>query len=202
MGKVLTPKRVAIIGALVSLVSFGYKLTIAVLATSLVLIIACVPTLLVFVCKVFYVKNMHQSRADKKKGYLAMAIACALFVIVFLLFSVFKLGGIDITNQNRFEGWIAIVFIAFIVLMFFLSIIHLKGALDRSDLIVKGIREIVFVSALADVVMIEEFIVRMLKAYTTLPYLDIVNSYTPLAIGMIMVVVPIVMFVRFARYAP
>ena len=38
--KVLTPKRIAIFGAVVSLASFSYKLTIAILATSLVLIIA------------------------------------------------------------------------------------------------------------------------------------------------------------------
>ena len=117
MGKVLTPKRIAIFGAIVSLISFSYKLTIAILATSLVLIIASIPTLLIFICKVFFVKNMHQSRASKRKGYLAMAILTSLFVITFLLFSVFKIGGIDITNQNRFEGWVAIVFIAFILVM-------------------------------------------------------------------------------------
>ncbi len=202
MGKVLTPKRIAIFGAIVSLISFSYKLTIAILATSLVLIIASIPTLLIFICKVFFVKNMHQSRASKRKGYLAMAILTSLFVITFLLFSVFKIGGIDITNQNRFEGWVAIVFIAFILVMFVLSLINLKGALDRSDLIVKGIREITFVSALADAVMIEEFVVRILKAYTSLPNLDLVSAYSPLAIGILMSLVPIFMFIRFARYKP
>ena len=202
MGKVLTPKRIAIFGAIVSLISFSYKLTIAILATSLVLIIASIPTLLIFVCKVFFVKNMHQSRASKRKGYLVMAILTSLFVITFLLFSVFKIGGIDITNQNRFEGWVAIVFIAFILVMFVLSLINLKGALDRSDLIVKGIREITFVSALADAVMIEEFVVRILKAYTSLPNLDLVSAYSPLAIGILMSLVPIFMFIRFARYKP
>ena len=202
MGKVLTPKKIAIIGALVSLISFGYKLTLGILAASLVLIVASVPTLLVFVCKAFYVKDMHQSRAAKKKGYLAMTIATALFAMTFLLFSVFKIGGIDITNQNRFEGWVGIVFIVFIVLMFVLSIINLKGALDRTDLIVKGIREITFVSALADAVMIEEFVIRILKEYTTLPHLDTVSAYTPLAIGILMAIVPIFMFVRFGRYKP
>ncbi len=202
MGKVLTPKRIAIFGAIVSLISFSYKLTIAILATSLVLIIASIPTLLIFICKVFFVKNMHQSRASKRKGYLAMAILTALFVMTFLLFSVFKIGGIDITNQNRFEGWVAIVFIAFILVMFVLSLINLKGALDRSDLIVKGIREITFVSALADAVMIEEFVVRILKAYTSLPNLDLVCTYSPLAIGILMSLVPIFMFIRFTRYKP
>lgn len=202
MGKVLTPKRIAIFGAIVSLISFSYKLTIAILATSLVLIIASIPALLIFICKVFFVKNMHQSRASKRKGYLAMAILTSLFVITFLLFSVFKIGGIDITNQNRFEGWVAIVFIAFILVMFVLSLINLKGALDRSDLIVKGIREITFVSALADAVMIEEFVVRILKAYTSLPNLDLVSAYSPLAIGILMSLVPIFMFIRFARYKP
>ena len=202
MGKVLTSKRIAIFTAIISLLSFSYKLTIAIMATSLVLIIASIPTLLVFLGKIFYVKNMHQSRVKKKKGYLAMAIATALFVILFLLFSVFKIGGIDITNQNRFEGWVALLFVIFIVIIFDLSIVHLKGALDRSDLIVKGIREITFVSALADVVIIIEFIIRILKAYTTLPYLDLVSTYSPFVIGVIMLIVPIMMFVRFAKYEP
>ena len=200
--KVLTAKRIAIILAIISLISFLYKMTIAILATSLVLIVAAIPSLLVFVCKLFYVKNMYQSRVKKKKAYLVMAITTAIYVLIFLLFSVFKIGGIDITNQNKFEGWLAIVFIAFILVMFVLSIINLKGALDKTDLIVKGIREVTFVAALADAVMIIEFIVRILKAYTTLTFLDLISSYSPLAIGTIMLVVPIMMFIRHAKYEP
>jgi hypothetical protein len=129
-------------------------------------------------------------------------LATTLFVIVFLLFSVFKIGGIDIHNENRFEGWIGILFIAFIVLMFILSIVNLKGALDKTDIIVKGIREITFVSALADAVMIVEFLVRMLKPHVTFAYWDYVSNYAPLALGVIMAFVAISMWVRFARYKP
>ena len=39
MKKPLSPKKMAILMALVALVSFGYKLTIGILATSLVMII-------------------------------------------------------------------------------------------------------------------------------------------------------------------
>jgi hypothetical protein len=202
MGKALSPKRIAILMAFVTLASFLYKLTIGILSTSMVLIIAAIPTFLVFVCKLAYVKNMHQSREAKKKGYFAMALATTLFVIVFLLFSVFKIGGIDIHNENRFEGWIGILFIAFILLMFILSIVNLKGALDKTDLIVKGIREITFVSALADAVMIVEFLVRMLKPHVEFAYWDYVSNYAPLALGVIMAFVAISMWVRFARYKP
>ncbi len=202
MGKALSPKRIAILMAFITLASFLYKLTIGILSTSMVLIIAAIPTFLVFVCKLAYVKNMHQSRASKKKGYFAMALATTLFVIVFLLFSVFKIGGIDIHNENRFEGWIGILFIAFILLMFILSIVNLKGALDKTDIIVKGIREITFVSALADAVMIVEFLIRMLKPYVTFAYWDYVSNYAPLALGVIMAFVAISMWVRFARYKP
>ena len=80
--KVVTAKRLAIIMALIALVSFGYKLTIGILATSLVLIVAAFPTLFVFICKALYAKNMEQSRAYKKKTYFWMMIATASFVVI------------------------------------------------------------------------------------------------------------------------
>jgi hypothetical protein len=86
--------------------------------------------------------------------------------------------------------------------MFILSIVNLKGALDKTDIIVKGIREITFVSALADAVMIVEFLVRMLKPHVTFAYWDYVSNYAPLALGVIMAFVAISMWVRFARYKP
>ena len=186
--------------AIIALISFGYKLTLGILATSLVMIVAAVPSFFIFVCKASYAKNMHQTRKSKKKAYLLMAVATTCFVVVFILFSVLKVGGIDITNKNRFEDWVGIVFIAFIIIMFILSIINLKGALNRTDIVVIGMKEITFVSALADAMMIEEFIYRFLLAYLDTPYLDYVNQYFPLAIGVIMLIVPICMFRRYFKY--
>lgn len=202
MKKPLSAKKIAIILAIVALVSFGYKLTIGVLATSLVMIVAAVPAFFIFVCKAAYAKNMNQTREEKKRAYFIMAIATAAFATIFVLFSILKVGGIDITNQNRFTGWIGLIFILFIILLFILSIINLKGALGKDDLVVIGIKEITFMSALTDAVMIQEFLYRVIKAYVDvkIPFFDTVNRFFPLAIGVLMILIPISMFKRLFSY--
>lgn len=197
---IVTAKRLAIAMALIALVSFGYKLTIGILATSLVLIVAAFPTLFVFICKALYAKNMEQSKADKKKTYFIMTIVTACYAVIFILFAVLKVGGIDITNKNRFEGWIGIIFILFIIVMFVLSIINLRGALNKDDLVVIGIKEISFVAALADAVMINAFLYRVLLKYLKLPFMGLLNNTLPLAVGVLMAVVPIFMFKRWREY--
>ena len=91
--------------------------------------------------------------------------------------------------------------------MFVLSIINLKGALNKSDLVVIGIKEITFVSALADAVMINEFLYRVIIG-VVLDYIsssfhdfyDQLNRFFPLAVGVLMIIVPIVMLVRWIKY--
>lgn len=203
MKKRLSAKKIAIILAIVALVSFGYKLTIGILATSLVMIVAAVPAFFVFVCKAAYAKNMNQTREEKKRAYLIMAIATAAFATIFVLFSILKVGGIDITNQNRFTGWVGLIFILFIILLFVLSIINLKSALGKDDLVLIGIKEITFMSALTDAVMIEEFLYRIITTYIdtkTIPFYDMAHNYFPLGIGILMVLIPISMFRRLFRY--
>lgn len=199
--KIINPKRIAIVSAIITLVSFGYKFTIGILATSLVMLIAAFPTLFVFVCKAMFAKNMNQTREQKKKAYLIMTIAAFSFVAVFILFSVLKVGGIDITNKNRFEGWIGIIFIFFIILMFVLSIINLSKALDKTDILSIGIKEMSFIAALADAMMIQEFLYRVIFKYVQLPFMNIITKYFPLLVGILMVIVVIQMIKRcFACY--
>ena len=112
--KQVTPKRVAIIMAIVSLVSFLYKFVLGVLTPSALLIVASFPTAFVFVCKTMYARHMDATRAQKKRGYLIMVIGTAAFATLFFLFSSLKIGGIDITIKNRFTGWIGIIFIFFL----------------------------------------------------------------------------------------
>ena len=193
-------KKIAILMAVIALVSFGYKFTIAILAASLVLIIAAIPTFLVFICKALYARHMDQTKAQKKSAYFKMTIATTCVVAIFVLFSILKVGNIDITPTNTFDGWISYVFIAFIILMFCLSIINLKGALNKDDLVIIGIKEITFVSALADAVMIYEFLYRALFKHLNLPFFNMVSNYFPLAIGVLMVLVPINMFKRYFSY--
>ena len=207
----ITPKRLAIIMAIIALFSFGYKFTVGMLAMSLVMIIAAIPTFFVFLCKYLYAKNMDQPREKKKKSYLFMLIFTASFSLLFILFSILKVGGIDISIENKFDGWIGLVFIFFIIVMFVLSIINLKGALNKTDLVVIGIKEISFVSALTDAVMINEFLHRVIVRYIldTISTIDILhmldlyaflNNLFPLAVGIIMAIVPIFMLRRYLKY--
>ena len=198
--KLITPKRVAIISAIVTLISFGYKFTLGVLATSLVMLIAAIPTFFVFVSKASFAKNMNQTRDQKKKAYFIMTIVSLSFVVIYILFSILKVGGIDITNKNRFEGWIGIIFIFFIIVMFVLSIINLKGALEKTDILAIGLKEIMFISALADAVMIQEFLYRVIFKYVQLPFMTTINRIFPLIVGGLMLVVVISMIKRCFTY--
>ena len=129
-------------------------------------------------------------------------IATVCFVVLFLMFSLLKVGGIDITHYNTFTGWIGIVFILFIIVMFVLSIINLRGALQKDDLVVIGIKEISFVAALADAVMINGFLYRVLIKYIEkfIPFYSFFNQYFPLAVSILMCIVPIIMLRRFIKY--
>ena len=200
----ISPERLAIIMAIIALIAFVYKLTIGVMGMSMVLIVAAIPSFFIFLCKALYAKNMNQSRKEKKKTYFFMCIFTASFSLVFILFSVLKVGGIDITKENTFTGWIGLVFIFFIIAMFVLSIINLKGALNKTDLVVIGIKEISFVSALADAVMINEFLYRVIISvvlnYVPIPFYDYINRFFPLGVGIIMAIVPIIMFRRWFKY--
>lgn len=198
----LTPKQLAIAMAIICLISFLYKLTIGVMSLSMVLIIAAVPTLFVFICKALYAKNMNQTKTQKLKSYFIMMIATAAFSALFIMFSILKVGGIDITHENTFTGWIGLVFIFFIIAMFILSIINLKGALNKTDLVVIGIKEISFVAALADAVMINGFLYRVVLKYLEkfIPFYSYLNRFFPLGVGIIMAIVPLLMLRRFIKY--
>ena len=196
----LSAKKIAIIMAIICLASFLYKFTVGVMSLSMVMIIAAIPTFFVFICKALYAKNMDEPRTKKKRTYLFMIIATAAFVTLFILFSILKVGGIDITHENTFQGWIGILFIAFIILLFTLSIINLKGALHKNDLVVIGIKEITFVSALADAVMINGFLYRVFLKYLPLPFYDYLNQFFPLGVAILMVSMPFFMLRRFIKY--
>ena len=63
-----------------------------------------------------------------------------------------------------------------------------------------GLKEMTFVSALADLVIIEEFVSRIILEYKEIDILIFINSYFSLAIGILMVIVGIIMIIRFAKY--
>ena len=198
--KLITPKKIALVMALISLVSFLYKIGLGVISNSIILIIASLSTAVVCACKFIFWKDMNADRKAKKKSYFIMMILALSFAVLFLLFAVLKVGGIDTSSKNNFKGIIGYIFIAFVILMFVLSIINLRGALTKSDIMVIGIKEMIFVSALADAVIIQEFLYKTIPHYRDIPFMKLINSYFPLIIAVLMIIVPIYMFKRFREY--
>ena len=187
--------------AIISLISFIYKCGLGIYSMSLVLIIASLSTLMVFICKVAFVKTVNKSRAAKKKSYLAMTIATLVYSLIFICFIVLKIFDIDISSQKTYEGWLGILLISFMVIMFVLSVIKLRGALEKTDLMVIGLKEITFISALADLVIIESFAYGVyLTYYETNEVLSRVNDYFPLGVGITMLLGVLIMFIRYSRY--
>ena len=70
MANNLKLKRTVTFTAIITLVSFLYKLGLGILTMSIILMIAAVSTFLVFIAKVTFVKNATKSRTAKKKAYL------------------------------------------------------------------------------------------------------------------------------------
>lgn len=193
-------KRTVFITAIISLLSFAYKLTLGILNMSLILMIAATSTLLVFSAKVLFLKNYTKTREQKKKAYLVIAIITLIYSVIFVLFSVLKVYGIDASNQKTYEGWFGSLFIAFILVMFILSLLGLKGALEKTDIIVVGLKEIIFVSALTDLVIIEEFISRIILEYQDVANMALINSYFTLGVAALMLIIPTIMIIRGVRY--
>lgn len=193
-------KRMTFLMSFITLFSFLYKAGLGVMTSSMVLIIASISTLMVFICKILFVRNILQTRERKKKAYLKMAISILVYALIFIAFVVLKVNGIDISNDKTYEGWLGSLLILFMLIMFVLSCRGLKGALEKTDIMVIGLKEMTFVSALADLVIIEEFVSRIILEYKEIEILVFINSYFSLAIGILMVIVGIIMIIRFARY--
>ena len=196
----ISARKIALLMAIISLVSFLYKLGLGIISASMILIVASMSTLAVCICKFLFWHKMNGTRAEKKRTYFFMMILALAFGVLFLLFAVLKVGGIDTASKNNFKGVFAYIFIAFVILMFVLSIINLKGALEKDDLVVIGIKEMIFVSALADAVIIEEFLYKVILKYQSIPFMGLINNYFPLIVAVVMLLVPFYMFKRFRHY--
>lgn len=196
----LKTKRNTFLSMLVTLGSFIYKVVLAILTLSMVLMVASLSTLMVFIAKLAFVRNYTKTRDKKKKAYLVMSIAVIMYSFIFIAFAVLKINGIDISNQNTYEPWLASLLIGFLIVMFVLSIIKLKSALEKSDITLIGLKEMIFISALADVVIIFEFITRTVLTYNDAPVMVIINSYVPLGVGVTMIVTSVMMLIRYLRY--
>ena len=195
----LSAKKITLISAIITLISFLYKLGLAYLTMSLVLLIASISTLMVFICKIIFVKSVTKTRDKKKKAYFLMMLSVLIYSSIFILFVVFKINGIDISNNKEYEGILGILFISFLILMVILSIIGLNKALNKTDIVVIGLKEMTFVSVMADLVIIEEFFSRLIPNYLDIIVLKYLHLYFPLLIGIIMIIVSISMLVRLIK---
>lgn len=200
MGEKKKMKRMTFLMSFITLFSFLYKAGLGIMTTSMVLIIASISTLMVFICKIVFVRNVLETRDKKKRAYLTMAISILVYAFIFIAFVVLKVNGIDISNDKTYEGWLGSLLILFMLVMFILSCRGLHGALEKTDIMVIGLKEMTFVSALADLVIIEEFVSRIILEYKEIEILIFINSYFSLAIGILMVIVGIIMLIRWGRY--
>ena len=193
-------RRITFFTSIITLISFLYKAGLGLLTRSLVLIIASISTLMVFICKITFIKNVLATRDKKKKAYLTMTIAILVYALIFIAFVVLKVNGIDISNDKTYKGLLGSLLILFMLIMFILSCKRLRGALEKNDLMVIGLKEMTFVSALADLVIIEEFVSRIILEYKQIGMLAFINSYFSLVVGILMVIVGIIMIIRFSKY--
>ena len=196
-----TMKIITFITSIVTLVSFLYKLGLGIYSMSLVLIIASLSTLMVFICKILFLRNVYNTRERKKKAYLRMIIASLIYTLIFLLFVVLKVNNIDISSQKSYDGWIGSLLIGIMLVMFVLSIIKLKGALEKSDIMVTGLKEMIYISALTDFVIIENYIYGMYITYRGENQVFMyITLFFPLAMSICMLITIVFMFIRYFKY--
>lgn len=195
-------KRITKLSALISFLSFLYKGMLSYLTASIVLLIAAVSTFLIFVIKLLFVKNINKSRANKKKAYFFMSLALLIYSSIFIAFVVLKINGIDASNNKEYSGTTGYILIGIMILMFFLSLLNLKKAYERTDLMVVGLKEMTFASALADLVIIEEFVYRLDFVKKDYLLLNTFHNYFPLIVGVSMTIISFLMLFRCMRYRP
>ena len=193
-------KRITKVSAIISFFSFLYKAMLSYLTLSTVLLIASLSTFLIFVIKLLFVKNLNKSRSNKKKAYFVMSIALLIYSFIFIAFVVLKINGIDVSNNKEYSGTIGYLIIGVMILMFFLSLLNLKKAYEKTDLMVIGLKEMTFASALSDLVIIEEFVYRLDFMVKDFLLLNSIHSYFPLAVGVAMASLAISMIFRCIKY--
>ena len=113
-------KKMTAISAFITFISFAYKGVLSYLTLSTVLLVASISTLLIFIIKLLFVKNLTKSRASKKKAYFVMTVSLLIYSLIFVAFVVLKINGIDASNNKEYSGVTGYVLIGFMVIMFLL----------------------------------------------------------------------------------
>ena len=63
-----------------------------------------------------------------------------------------------------------------------------------------GLKEMTFISALADLVIIEEFVSIFVLKYVEVENMTVINGWFSLGVGALMLIISVIMFIRFVRY--
>ena len=193
-------KKMTFISAFITFLSFAYKGVLSYLTASIVLLIASISTFLIFIIKILFVKYLTKSRTKKRKAYFFMTASLLVYSLIFIAFVVLKINGIDASNNKEYSGYTGYIIISFMFLMFFLSMLNLKKACEKTDLMVIGLKEMTFSSAITDLVIIEEFIYRMFFISKEYIVINTFHNYFPLGIGIFMMLISIRMLVRCIKY--
>ena len=192
-------RRSTLFSAIITGFVFLYKLIMGIYSRSMVLLIAALSALMLLICKIVFVDNVTGLRTEKKKAYFIMMISSIIYIAIFIAFSVLKVCDIDISSSNPFEGWLGYLFIGFLALSFLSSLLSLIKAQGKDDLMVMGLRQIIFISALTDLVLIEQFVSSFLFEHYEID-ITWLDQYFPLGIAGLMVLMTFIMFVIFLKY--
>ena len=188
------------ISAIISLVTFAYQVTLSILNLSLVLMIASISTLVIFICKFLFIKNVLETREKKKKTYLIMAFLTLIYSLIFIAFVVLKVNGIDLSKKSPFDGVYGLIFVLALLLLAILSIFNYKGAVEKTDIMVIGLKEVSLMGAVANLVFIESYLLLFISNYIEIKYESKINGFFSLGMGILMLVISIRMFIRYKKY--
>lgn len=193
-------KRITLLSAIITFISFIYKFMLSYLTKSQILLIASLSTLMIFICKLMFVKNVTKTREKKKKAYLIMILSLLIYSAIFIGVILLKLKGLDLSNNKTYEGLYGGIIIGIMFLMFILSILGLRSSLEKEDLMTIGLKEMTFASALTDLIIIEEFTSRIILDYKDIKHINEINSIFSLSLCGLLILLCLKMIFRYFRY--
>lgn len=193
-------KRITLLSAIITFISFIYKFMLSYLTKSQILLIASLSTLMIFICKLMFVKNVTKTREKKKKAYLIMILSLLIYSAIFIGVILLKLKGLDLSNNKTYEGLYGSIIIGIMFLMFILSILGLRSSLEKEDLMTIGLKEMTFASALTDLIIIEEFTSRIILDYKDIKHINEINSIFSLSLCGLLILLCLKMIFRYFRY--
>ncbi len=198
MGKKMT-KRITFISAIVTFLSFLYKLLLGYVSKSIIIVATALSSLCVFFCKIIFVKRLTKSRKEKRHGYLLMGFILFLYGLLFLFVVLAKLSGLYDIEEKVYEGWQSLLLSLVIVVMFILSIRGYRSAADRTDIMVLGLKEVGLATALSDLIVLEGLLDDYFVGHVDEEILSKVHEWLSLGVSSVIILISLIMMVRFVN---